>query len=368
MAMRLTRVHQVLTPVIHGRQISTTANLLARGIGGKLRKFGLEEDELEDMTPEQLQAVTNNDFDSLRQNMSQLEVQAEGLQTMIRRKTIEHKYFKKYKPKEENFMTWSMKEQLRYLNSTDPDAWTPEVLSKAFPTSSEGVKKLLNSKWVPRDESAIKRHDLAVAANWKKHMKGKLGSARLIEAAFKKYSSETSPTIAGNTEQMFASLQNLKFDAEEKIHISKRLRPKNKLPNTARFHSGFLNIITSYEQQVKQRENPEPAAEGGKNTTPAERNVTQDNIEMAAERQNSTGPTEGRAIQRKGNESQGEGNRANLSPLTTSIPTYQGSYTQVLASSDRQTGRQTNRKSKDGKKNRESKKMMTFSEFMKQKS
>ncbi|KAK3895326.1 hypothetical protein Pcinc_000955 [Petrolisthes cinctipes] len=333
--------------MIYGRRISTSANLLVRGIGGKLRKFGLEEDELEDMTPEQLQVLTNNDLDSLKQNISQLEVQAKGLQTMIRRKTIEHKYFKKYKPKEENFMTWSMKEQLRYLHSTDPDAWTPEVLSKAFPTSPQGAKKLLNSKWVPRDESAIKRHDLTAAANWKKHMKGKLGSAKLIEAAFMKYSSETSPTIAGNTQQMFTSLQNLKFDAEEKLHIPKRLRPKNKLPNTARFQGGFLNIITSYEEQLKQRENPEPAAKGGKNTTPTDGNVTQDNIEMAAERQNNMGSTEGRTIQRKGNESQGEGNIANLSTLTTSIPTYQGPYTQVLASSDRQTGRHTNRKSKD---------------------
>lgn len=55
-------------------------------------------------------------------------------------KTIEHKYFKNYRPKEENLLTWAMKEQLRYLHSSDPDMWTPEALSDAFPISPDGVK------------------------------------------------------------------------------------------------------------------------------------------------------------------------------------------------------------------------------------
>lgn len=53
-------------------------------------------------------------------------------------KIIEKKYFKK--PKEPNLLTWTAKEQLKYLNSMDPGLWTPEKLAESFPISVEGVK------------------------------------------------------------------------------------------------------------------------------------------------------------------------------------------------------------------------------------
>ena len=61
-------------------------------------------------------------------------------QHFIQQKTIRHKYFKQYEPVEENLLTWAMKEQLKYLHATDPDYWTPETLSVAFPISPLGVK------------------------------------------------------------------------------------------------------------------------------------------------------------------------------------------------------------------------------------
>lgn len=64
---------------------------------------------------------------------------AKKYQDHLREKTIEHKYFKSRGPVEVNLLTWSMKEQLKYLHSSDPNHWTPEILAESFPISPEGV-------------------------------------------------------------------------------------------------------------------------------------------------------------------------------------------------------------------------------------
>ena len=55
-------------------------------------------------------------------------------------KIIERKHFKK--EQEINLLTYDAKEQIRYLNGEYPEEWTPERISKSFPISVEGVRKV----------------------------------------------------------------------------------------------------------------------------------------------------------------------------------------------------------------------------------
>lgn len=60
------------------------------------------------------------------QHINEIEVMKENVKHHI----VSQKYFKKQMP---NFLTWSDKEQIKYLHKTDPEEWTVERLSEAFP-------------------------------------------------------------------------------------------------------------------------------------------------------------------------------------------------------------------------------------------
>lgn len=54
-----------------------------------------------------------------------------------RHQIIKEKYFKQNMP---NLLTWSEKEQIRHLATTQPDEWTPEKLAESFPVTVPVVK------------------------------------------------------------------------------------------------------------------------------------------------------------------------------------------------------------------------------------
>lgn len=109
-----------------------------------------------------------------------------------------------------------------------------------------------------------------------------------------------------------------------------------------------MNIITNYEEQLKQRENTETTA--------------------AAMREKMTALPEGEGTQKDGNKSQEEEYTADLSQLVAGSPTYEGPYTQVLTYTNTLTPRKKSRGTKNRKKSKESKEMMTLREFTEQKS
>lgn len=49
---------------------------------------------------------------------------------MLKKQIVKQKYFKENTP---NLLTWSEKEQIRYLHNKDPVGWTLEKLSDSFP-------------------------------------------------------------------------------------------------------------------------------------------------------------------------------------------------------------------------------------------
>ncbi|CAG0893959.1 unnamed protein product, partial [Darwinula stevensoni] len=79
-------------------------------------------------------------------------------------KKVKKKYFAE--EQELNLLTWSAKEQIRYLHHTDPQQWTPEHIAQCFPISPEG--KLLQHNQPLLNEKAIVKHDTDVARRWRK--------------------------------------------------------------------------------------------------------------------------------------------------------------------------------------------------------
>ncbi|CAL1533779.1 unnamed protein product [Lymnaea stagnalis] len=82
----------------------------------------------------------------------------------ITAKTIERKYFKK--PEVPNLLTWTAKEQIRFLHEKDPLEWTIEKLANSFPVNKECVKKILKNPIRLHREEDIIKHDLQVQQNW----------------------------------------------------------------------------------------------------------------------------------------------------------------------------------------------------------
>ncbi|XP_037797296.1 uncharacterized protein LOC119592517 isoform X2 [Penaeus monodon] len=249
-----------------GRPLCTSSSLSARGIGRTLKSLQIGND-VEDLSIEEIDSITNIDQRKLENFSQQIDRDAEVHQRHIRQKTIERKYFRNKGPEEQNLLTWAMKEQLRYLHSTDPDMWTPEALSVAFPITEDGVKKLLKAKWFPRDEAAIEKHDRRVLASWKKHTKGQLGSSQLLKEMLDKKYGVTDERLLQpvNQEDILSTLESLRYEHEEEPYIAKGLRPKNKLPKRPKMKgNSFTSIVNDYEtrlQQIRKEKDEKPPQE-----------------------------------------------------------------------------------------------------------
>lgn len=55
----------------------------------------------------------------------------------LQHKIVKDKYFKENMP---NLLTWSEKEQIRHLATTNPDEWTPERIAESFPVTAQVAK------------------------------------------------------------------------------------------------------------------------------------------------------------------------------------------------------------------------------------
>lgn len=85
---------------------------------------------------QELEELSNYDFDleadfmNVGKNHEQYE--KEHMLRLEQQKyyIVKQKYFKEKLP---NFLTWSDKEQIRYLHNTNPEEWTIEKLSEGFP-------------------------------------------------------------------------------------------------------------------------------------------------------------------------------------------------------------------------------------------
>jgi len=243
------------------RKISTSNKVLApRGFNNSYRTLDLQPDDeaVLKISAEEMDAMNDISLEKFEvlEKKSHSDILKYG--ELVRRKTIEHKYFKEKGPSELNLLTWAMKQQLQYLNATDPDYWTPETLAASFPISPEGVQKLLKNIKLLSSEEEIAKHDKTVVARWRKLTNGKLGSSRLLEHAIaSRLSSSNSttnvPVICPSQDQVLSTLESLRFEGDEKPFQAKALRPKQKIDKYnkhQKIKSGsFASIITDYNAQ-----------------------------------------------------------------------------------------------------------------------
>lgn len=317
-----------ITPLSFNRQISTSASLYARGIRGVLRSMNISDKEAEHLTPEEFEDLTNPDLGDFKGHAANIEKDAAKFQNFIQQKTIKQKYFKQYEPREENLLTWAMKEQLKYLHATDPDEWTPEALSAAFPISAVGVEKLLKAKWIPENEAAIERHDKAVLARWRMYTNGQLGSVRLLEETLKKRLSkgnENLPIPCMDQSEVMSTLESLQFENYESPNTPKPNNKRTNIRKGPKVRSGsFVSIIEDYEAQIF-------------------KNKQSDEAYQSKEMRHATP------------------GHVNAAVIVSGTPEYEGRYSQISSEAPI-------RNSKRNGKTVNNKKLMTFDEFMKRKS
>ncbi|CAH1391105.1 unnamed protein product [Nezara viridula] len=116
--------------------------------------------------------VTEDSIDNLESGITIPNERVEKNHRVVEFKKIERKFFKK--EVYPSLLTWSEKEQIRYLYNLDPTIWSPEKLSESFPATPEIIKKLIKSQWKPMTSQRILHHDTAVKENWKAVETGRL--------------------------------------------------------------------------------------------------------------------------------------------------------------------------------------------------
>ncbi|CAH2087461.1 unnamed protein product [Euphydryas editha] len=164
----------------------------------------------------------------------------------LRRHIVKEKYFKEYMP---NLLTWSEKEQIRYLASTQPQEWTPQKLAESFPVTENVVKKLLKYPWKPATEQRIARHDASAMRNWRELKEGSLDIPENLRQHFLKFSERTIPPLnrksikidisqekIGEFEQIVRNLSsNEKIESNNKIDDNDESNTtENEKPNLKR--------------------------------------------------------------------------------------------------------------------------------------
>lgn len=78
-----------------------------------------------------------SDFMGVGMSYSEHVEEEKFLRERNKRLIVKQKYFKDNYP---NFLTWSEKEQIRYLHRTDPNEWTILKLSESFPALPQTIE------------------------------------------------------------------------------------------------------------------------------------------------------------------------------------------------------------------------------------
>lgn len=148
----------------------------------------------------------------------------------LKRNIVRNKYFSE---KKLSFLTWAEMEQIRLLNTKDPEEWDDQKLAESFPADVSTIRKILKGKWQPKDPNRIAKHDERVRLNWKSFMNGEISDMD-IDGRLKEHL------------QKFSTRNlNQKTDYDS---VLKKEMPKPK-------STEFLGIITSckkYKDEPKQ--------------------------------------------------------------------------------------------------------------------
>ncbi|ODN01795.1 Neugrin [Orchesella cincta] len=103
----------------------------------------------------------------------------------VKSRTMFRKHFKDLEPKEMSLLTWAEVENIRYLSTSDPENWTPEAISQAYPISPKGVEKLLKSAMSLRRLKDVKSYDERIAQRIRNIKAGIIPMTEELEARMK---------------------------------------------------------------------------------------------------------------------------------------------------------------------------------------
>lgn len=151
--------------------------LLARNYARRARNPGvdrrmalLNRDQLQTNLNE-LEQLDEADFSQVHKSHKQYEQEAQHYRERLQSWIVGNKYFK---TKQLNFLTWSEKEQIRYLHNFDPEEWSIDKLVESFPADRYTVVKIIKAKWIPRDVTRVEKHDEVVQENWELFKSGRI--------------------------------------------------------------------------------------------------------------------------------------------------------------------------------------------------
>ncbi|XP_031635660.1 putative neugrin-like protein DDB_G0288135 [Contarinia nasturtii] len=182
------------------------------------------------------------DFTQLNRTHKEHEAEMEVQKEQTKYYTIKSKYFKS--EKQPNFLTWAEKEQIRQLNQTAPEEWTPERLSESFPAVEDVIIKVLKAKWKPLNLKRIQMHDESVKRNWE-----------LLKTNQMK---DLDPDIKNHLKKF----SNRNFDSIQNAQTQKYIEFEFPKPKTTE----YLQIISTCQR--RQTKDGNDAVTGGDKTNP----------------------------------------------------------------------------------------------------
>lgn len=204
------------------------ANTKNPGIQKRLKIFRNENPEVESLNLNESQLEDNEcDFFGASHTHLQHEKENTKLKKLIEFKRIERKFFSPIK--HPNLLTWSEKEQIKYLFNSDPSTWTPEKLALSFPATIDTIKKVLKSQWAPKNQERIKEHDEKVSKNWEAIEKGEIKLPSAYESHIKQFISRRDSSNISNTGKAISLRKQICYNSTQP--------------------SEFINIITSYKNK-----------------------------------------------------------------------------------------------------------------------
>uniref|UniRef100_A0A2M4AT37 Uncharacterized protein n=1 Tax=Anopheles triannulatus TaxID=58253 RepID=A0A2M4AT37_9DIPT len=142
----------------------------ARNPGIDRRAALLQDDAHPERELEQLEA-SEPTFHEMHKSYKQYQHEQAQYRDRLQTWIVGNKYFK---TKQLNFLTWTEKEQIRYLHLHDSEEWSIDKLTESFPADRYTIAKIVKTKWQPKDEARIERHDAAVKENWEMFRSGRI--------------------------------------------------------------------------------------------------------------------------------------------------------------------------------------------------
>ncbi|XP_046966816.1 uncharacterized protein LOC124534833 [Vanessa cardui] len=222
------RIFYVCDKIISRNFISSTKLEIPRrnpGIDNRLRAFRNEGIKVQQDDVEEFIEQSESNFENVD------EVYDEHLyETLIgkhdlRKQIVKEKYFKENLP---NLLTWSEKEQIRHLATSQPQEWTPQKIAESFPVTEQVVKKLLKYPWKPATEQRIARHDASAMRNWRELKEGSLPISEKLREHFLKFSSRTIPPLNRKSIKIDISQEQMgEFEQIIRKHASSEKKEDN---------------------------------------------------------------------------------------------------------------------------------------------